>query len=55
MASVDRLKTYGLNVLPPGESFARPGLRLVSYPGMGHSTCQQELVDLTQWLVEALK
>jgi predicted esterase len=35
--------------------FARPGLVFKSYPGMGHSACNEEIADLAGWLTECLK
>lgn len=55
MQSIDLLKKLGLDVIPPTEKFGRPGVKLESYAGMGHSSCPEELQDLTAWLEAALK
>ncbi|KAI9636796.1 acyl-protein thioesterase-1 [Dioszegia hungarica] len=52
--SVEILKELGLPSVPPGEAFARPGVRFESYPGMEHTTCAKEIEDLAGWLKEAL-
>jgi lysophospholipase-2 len=55
MKSVDLLKKLGMKTVAPGDGFARPGLRVESYPGMGHSSCNEELAHLLQWIDAALK
>lgn len=55
MQSIDLLKKLGFKELPKGEIFARPGLRFESYPGMGHSSCMEEISDLEAWITAALK
>ncbi|TXT13218.1 hypothetical protein VHUM_01619 [Vanrija humicola] len=53
--SVELLEQLGFKRLPAGETFARPGLRFESYPGMGHSSSPKEIDDLRDWLTAALK
>lgn len=54
--SIDFLvQKCGYKLLPQGTTFARPGIRFESYPGMPHSSCPQEIEDLKSWLTEALK
>ncbi|ODN74426.1 acyl-protein thioesterase 1 [Cryptococcus amylolentus CBS 6039] len=45
----------GYNLVPKGQTFARPGVRFESYPGMAHSSSPKEIEDLREWLAEALK
>ncbi|WVN87855.1 acyl-protein thioesterase 1 [Cryptococcus depauperatus CBS 7841] len=53
--SIDCLShQLGYTVLPKGVTFARPGIRFESYPGMGHSSSPKEIEDLKAWLIEAL-
>lgn len=54
--SIDFLvQKCGYRLLPQGTTFARPGIRFESYPGMPHSSCPQEIDDLKSWLTQALK
>ncbi len=53
--SIELLKRLSFPLLPPGTTFARPGLRFESYPGLGHSSSPREIADFSAWLTEALK
>jgi lysophospholipase-2 len=48
-------KKLGFPLVPSGTTFARPGLRFESYPGMAHSSSPKEVEDLKGWLAAALK
>ncbi|WVQ77184.1 hypothetical protein IAR50_006867 [Cryptococcus sp. DSM 104548] len=55
--AVDILSKLGpgrpLVVSPP--VFARPGIRFASYPDLGHTSCEEEIVDLVEWLKACLE
>ncbi|ORY33132.1 Phospholipase/carboxylesterase/thioesterase [Naematelia encephala] len=53
--SIELLKKLGYPTVPAGQTFARPGLRFESYPGLGHSSSPQEIEHLKAWLTEAFK
>jgi len=54
--SVDVLhRQLGFPMVPAGKTFARPGVRFESYPGMAHSACPEEIAHMSAWLQEALK
>ncbi|WWC72965.1 uncharacterized protein I206_106929 [Kwoniella pini CBS 10737] len=53
--SIEMLKNLGFPLLSPGTTFQRPGIRFESYKGLPHSSSPQEIEDLKQWLIEALK
>ncbi|BEJ16235.1 hypothetical protein CspHIS471_0508400 [Cutaneotrichosporon sp. HIS471] len=53
--SIELLKRLGFVEQPADKMFARPGLVFRSYPGMGHSACNEEIADLAAWLTECLK
>ncbi|ODN79915.1 hypothetical protein L202_03804 [Cryptococcus amylolentus CBS 6039] len=53
--AVDILSKIGRPVLPQGSVFVRPSIRFTSYPGLGHTYSEEELLDLIEWLRECLQ
>lgn len=52
--SVELLKKLGFPEVPKDKHFARPGVKFVSYPGMAHSSCIEEINDFGAWIAAAL-
>lgn len=53
--SVDLLHELGWPSLNEKTGFERPGLRFESYPGLEHSVSAEEIEDMREWLVSALR